>query len=93
MATVWKTTGDIGPGSQTDGTDFPLKLIDERLSQYKVYYLGPEPKRILPISPYFIHVVVQVNGLDNPTDRFGCEGFYRVFDLIVEDAGFLFKPA
>jgi hypothetical protein len=71
----------------------PLKLIDERLSEYKVYFLGAEPMRIQPVTQYFTHVVVQVNGLDNPTDRFGCEGFYRVMDLTVKDAGFLFKPA
>lgn len=93
MATIWTTNGNVGPGSTGPAIDHvPLKLIDERLAAYKVHYQGEEPKHIAPATQYFTHVVVEVSGIDEPTERFDHRGFYRIIGLKADEAGFLVAP-
>lgn len=96
MAIVWKSRGTVGPGSLGAGKTMPLEVIEKRLTGFRVFCHGEQPKTMLPQSrEYYTHIMIEVTEADLQSclERFPRPGFYQVVGLRVPDAGFLFEPA
>jgi len=94
VATIWKSTGTVGPDSTDAGTQMPLDVIDERLKDFRLFYHGKRPRTMLPRGRgyHYQHIVIEVTTLDEPLPvRFPLVGFYQVVGLRVLNAGFLFE--
>jgi hypothetical protein len=97
MAIVWKSRGTVGPGSLGAGKTMPLDVIDKRLTDFRIFHHGVQPRTMLPQSrEYYMHIMVEVTSDDlhpHPhVERFSRPGFYQVVGLRVPNAGFLFEP-
>jgi hypothetical protein len=95
VAIVWKSRGTVGPGSLGAGKSMPLDVIEKRLTAFRVFCHGEQPKTMLPQSrEYYTHIMIEVTDDDMKPrlERFPRPGFYQVVGLRVGDAGFLFEP-
>ena len=95
MAIVWKSRGTVGPGSLGAGKSMPLDVIEKRLTGFRIFCHGAQPRTMLPQSrEYYMHIVIEVteDDLKPHLERFSRAGFYQVVGLRVPEAGFLFEP-
>ncbi|HEX4050628.1 MAG TPA: hypothetical protein VHY19_07115 [Steroidobacteraceae bacterium] len=94
MAILWRTRGTFGPDDSIDyGTSMELPVIEQRLINHKVAFLGPKPREADPTGQWLMHPVVQVLLEDELTAKFPMPGYYYVPELNSRDAGFLFEPS
>ena len=95
MAIVWKSRGTVGPSSLGGGKSMPLDVIEKRLTGFRIFCHGPQPRTMLPKSgQYFMHILIEVtdDDLKPHLERFPRPGFYQVVGLPVPNSGFLFEP-
>ena len=92
MATIWKSRGAAGSDSALAGTDMPLAVIDERMGEYRLRYLGEQPRPAGPASSRLLEIVIEVSGFDETTWRFPRRGFYQVLGFNMEQARSLCAP-
>lgn len=91
MATIWKSHGSAGSESVVDGTDMPLAVIDERVGDYRLRYLGEQPRPVALPGSWHIEIVIEVSGFDETTWRFPRRGFYQVIGFNMNQALCLFE--
>jgi hypothetical protein len=90
MATVYRTTGALD-GSDP-GQSISLPMVETRLTQHQVVFIGDHPRGISPATTNFTHVVISVSPLDTKTEKFQKDGFYLVTGLHAERSAFLTAP-
>ncbi len=71
----------------------PLAVIDERVGDYRLRYLGEQPRPLGVTGSRVVEIVIEVSGFDETTWRFPHRGFYQVIGFSTEQARSLLAPA
>lgn len=74
------------------GTDMPLAVIDERVCDYRLRYLGEQPRPIGRPASRLPEILIEVSGFDETSWRFPRRGFYQVIGFKPEQARSLLEP-